>query len=465
MTTKFNPKVYQDKKRIWKKVPGAVLMFKILEWDGRFNDYREPPRGNKYLAKRHELADGKKKLATKTFETLEQARSWQQHGSLAEEVNAASEQEEAQPTPEISVPASSNRMPPAIREPRKEARQVPALTDSSVSESPLFRDVVSEWKRRNFSRLAKGTQSNYERYLRIHFQSMMDVPMRSITPRFIDSWLDERKEGVGKSSQSRKRENFDHELNVLRAVLRYYTDYYEDPEFRFPLKARHAEASRVGRSGQTGSKSKDLTVEELDLFIGELLNGPNPQTMATLAVVQYFQALRISEAAALHWEDVILDWKAPEFSRVLISRHVVYLRGRLEHSYIEQGFKNSSKEEPVKEQPMFPRTFTALKSLFFVGARGLIFRRDDGSFLTYREIQHAYDHAFARAGLPYSGTHVLRHGGTRNVYNETGDLAVAQQLLGNSDLKATLVYAKRHKSALTKVAAGHWERSKTATVG
>jgi site-specific recombinase XerD len=49
-----------------------------------------------------------------------------------------------------------------------------------------------------------------------------------------------------------------------------------------------------------------------------------------------------------------------------------------------------------------------------------------------------------------------------NVYNETGDLAVAQQLLGNADLETTLVYAKRQKSALTKVAATHWERSRLA---
>ena len=181
--------------------------------------------------------------------------------------------------------------------------------------------------------------------------------------------------------------------------------------------------------------------------------------MSTLATVQYFQALRISEAAAIRWEDLHLDWTNPRTSRLVICQHVVFLRGRGSSSYIEAGFKNASKAEPVKEQPMFPESFEAIKLLFKTGATGLVFcDGENGNFFSYREIQHAYDHAFARAKLPYKGTHVLRHGGTRNVYNETGDLAVAQQLLGNSDLQTTLVYAKRQKHALTKVADAHWDR-------
>jgi site-specific recombinase XerD len=61
----------------------------------------------------------------------------------------------------------------------------------------------------------------------------------------------------------------------------------------------------------------------------------------------------------------------------------------------------------------------------------------------------------------------MRHGGCRRVYNEGGgDLAVAQQLLGNSDLKSTLVYAKRSASALTEVAEKQWrEKENTLETG
>jgi integrase len=137
---------------------------------------------------------------------------------------------------------------------------------------------------------------------------------------------------------------------------------------------------------------------------------------------------------------------------------VVYLRRRDTPDYIEKGFKNASADEPVKEQPLFPDAFEALKSMFVVGGQGLIFKNPNGSFFTYRQIQAAYDRAFIGARLPYRGTHVLRHGGTRNVYNETGDLSIAQQILGNSDVETTLVYARRHKGALTKLAESHWEK-------
>ena len=107
---------------------------------------------------------------------------------------------------------------------------------------------------------------------------------------------------------------------------------------------------------------------------------------------------------------------------------------------------------------MFPDTFDALRKCHAGGVGGLIFKNPDGTFFSYRQIQAAYDRAFREAHLPYRGTHVLRHGGTRHVYNETGDLSIAQQLLGNSDFETTLVYARRHKGALTKLAESHWSR-------
>ena len=47
------------------------------------------------------------------------------------------------------------------------------------------------------------------------------------------------------------------------------------------------------------------------------------------------------------------------------------------------------------------------------------------------------------------------------MFNEVADLSIAQQLLGNSDLKTTLVYAKRHAGALTKVVHGYWKKKAT----
>ena len=168
---------------------------------------------------------------------------------------------------------------------------------------------------------------------------------------------------------------------------------------------------------------------------------------AALATLQYFQALRISEAAAVHREDVRLG-EVRSFSRLMVKRSLCWPRKKGVPSYVQVGFKNSgSFEDGVKEQPIFPETHDALSSMFRNNPSqklGLIFTIE-GKHLECRQIQHAYDLAFKRAGC-------------RNLYNESGDLSVAQQLLGDKSEQATKVYARRKASALTEVASEHWEQ-------
>ncbi len=57
----------------------------------------------------------------------------------------------------------------------------------------------------------------------------------------------------------------------------------------------------------------------------------------------------------------------------------------------------------------------------------LIFTQD-GSLLTYRKVQHAYDRAFKKLGLPFSGTHVCRHTGATSFLEKTGDTLALQQM-------------------------------------
>ena len=108
---------------------------------------------------------------------------------------------------------------------------------------------------------------------------------------------------------------------------------------------------------------------------------------------------------------------------------------------------------------MFPEAFAALKELYFIGAKGLVFKNESGEFFTFRSIQWRYERAFNEAGLPFTGTHTLRHGGCRAIYNETGDVALAGMILGNEDSDTVKVYARRDKKALQKLAQAHWKRA------
>ena len=113
----------------------------------------------------------------------------------------------------------------------------------------------------------------------------------------------------------------------------------------------------------------------------------------------------------------------------------------------------------MTELPLFPETYKALME--FRGglpAIGLVFSVQ-GKLFEYRQIQAAYNTAFRRAGLPYSSTHVMRHGGCSAVYNLTGDLTIAQQHLGNKSLETAKVYAHRNSKALTEVAKEIWKNT------
>jgi integrase len=205
-------------------------------------------------------------------------------------------------------------------------------------------------------------------------------------------------------------------------------------------------------------KHRDFTEEEFWLFEKAIRQGEKlGHVLAPMATVQFFQALRISEVAAIHFEDINLNRKEPQESTLRICRHLIYLRQRGRAPMLADGFKNAGGGvNSVKEQPVFQQTYEAIKDVFRIGT-GLIFTNPDGSPLTYRQIQKAYDLAFKRAKLPYRGTHVLRHGGCRRVYNATKDLALAQMLLGNADMDSTLVYAKRDKGAFKDYAKLTWK--------
>jgi integrase len=315
---------------------------------------------------------------------------------------------------------------------------------------------VASWKKRRFPQMALSTRIAYEKLLRLYFSSILDCPMRRITAARVDQWLDELKDPRSWTMQSKKRKDFRHELSLLSTVLSYYDEYFDDEEFRYPIKKnRHMKAIKLGRSG--APKPKDFPEHEFQRFRDELRRLEHGRLWAALATVQYYQAFRISEIAGLHYEDLRFDDTHPEKSRIRIVRSVVWprLKGRL--PFVQDGFKNVDANDGFKEQPMFPETFAELKAYCAQGQRGLVFHMA-GQILEYRWIQVAYNRAFKKAGLPYRSTHVLRHGGCRRVFNDTkGDRRIAGQLLGNTSSSSIETYAKAYSTALTELVERQWK--------
>lgn len=421
MTQKFNPKVYGGKPRLYVAVPRAPRISRLWVWDEGSKEYRTPPQGKCYMAKRYETdAFGVRARRVQFFAALEEARSWQ---AGSDSRNDNSQMAECQ-KPEADLGIS-------------------------------FQEVVEEWKRRCFPRMAESTRVRYQNLLDLYFNSLMAVPIRGFGPKVVDAWIDELKHPDSWTMKSKKRQTFEHELSVLSTILKYYVNYHDDELFQFPIKQRHKEACQLNRSRKV--VSKNLPEAEFLLFREHLAKQKDGLMLAVLATIQYYQALRISEAAALYWEDVYFDWQSLQCSRLKIIRSMVWLRKKGLPAFIKVGFKNADSNEGIKEQPIFPETFDAFLKIYRENAKGLIFSRK-GKYLVYQWLQKQYDRAFIAAGLPYRGTHIMRHGGCSRLFDqEKGDLGLAKQLLGNASYRSVEVYAHRSKTALTEVVARQWE--------
>jgi len=275
--------------------------------------------------------------------------------------------------------------------------------------------------------------------------SLFGVPVRELTAPRIDSWLDEMKNPNHKWIHSKKRKRFKNELKLLSTILGYYEEYYEDAGFRFPIKRRHYEDADLNRQVRV---SKDLSLEEFMLFRETLRKTPHGNVLMALATVQYFQAQRISETAGLYWEDINLDEEKLSNSRLTVRRIIVWPRVRTTPSYIKDGFKNADANEGIKEQPLFPEAYQALMELYEENKKGLVFQID-GRHIEYRLIQFWYDKSFKMAGLPYRGTHIMRHGGCpENVEDVVMDLSqgyrqLAKALFPNARITADKFHVLR----------------------
>lgn len=407
-STQFNPRQYQSKPRVYSAISGRPGVSKLWIWNPSVGEYQAPSRGKSYLARKKVLIGNKRVTTSQFFDSLEQALCWQ-----------------------------------------VEREGGGVLQDRNPSDSPLFREVLHGWKIKVMAKLGQGTQIRYQDMLNKYFTNLLDVRMSEFNSEIVDRWI----EYLLSTFRTSRRIAFKHELDLLSGILRFYDERTNN--FVMPIKRRHRKEIRIS---EPKMKNKDLTETEFYQFREALLKLKDGKILSVMVTVQYFHALRISEVAALSWESVKFDFDNPERSRLLINRSIKWPRKGGMSPVIENNFKNSKVNNGVKEHPLFPESYKALLDIYSAGKKGLIFLQESGEIFGYRSIQQRFNTAFKNAGLDYSATHVMRHGGCRNIYNRFPDLAVAKQHLGNSDIKSVMVYAQRSTEALNEVAKELWQK-------
>ncbi len=418
---KFDPKTFNGRCRVEITLPHATNITRLHVWDQNRKVY-EPTA---FVARRSSLSpEGARTSVRKSFEFLDEARAWQ--AGTTNGVN--------QPANMRAGTTNPNAEPPGMK----------------------FGELVDEFKRRHFPKLARGSQVNYLQQLELHFSALLPLRVLDVTPKVVDDWLESLKANMSKQSRA-KRMTFEKELNLLSTILRFYDEYFEDPQFKLPIKRRHRSDAVVVR--RAAKPERTLSVDDFLTVRTAALSTKYGDLLYVMMTLQFRQALRIGEAAALYWEDVHMDFKDPSGSFIRVRRHMDWTRKRGITSRVVDGLKNSKAAGICKELPMFPETFEALKRIYVLGGKGLVFKNSAGSFFEYRSLQHGYAQAFKAAGVPFGGTHNFRHGGVQLLYNQSGgNQALAGQLLGNEDSETIRNYARLSKTALKDAAKSEWLR-------
>jgi integrase len=282
-------------------------------------------------------------------------------------------------------------------------------------DGPKFEVVVQMWKEAKWKTFEESTQLVYERTLN-YLEFFEGMKVRAITAQVVDQWLKKMTDPKVVKEQNKSRQTYLHELELLSGIFRYYNEYRDDSQFVFPIKRRHREAAivRIVR----GKKKKPMTPEQFELWTEALRAQGNGLMKETIARTQRSGALRISEVAAIHWEDI--DW---DNRTINVHGSVMWPRCDGRGPEIKEGFKNGDE----KIIPISPDAYRLLRALFDQRTGILVFNENERP-LEYRYIQHAYDCASRKAKIDFSGTHVMRRTGASWILNQTGDIDLAKEL-------------------------------------
>ena len=420
MNNTFDDRKYRGKDRIYVPVPKKTGILRLYVWNGK--RYADPKNGKKYDVRRTIIeVNGKRRRVKQMFSDLSEAILWQQGEDSGAKTGDAFG---------------------SLEELAKRSSKLGGMT---------FGNLVNKNKKNHVETLASSTQKRYERIMDRNLPILYPILMDEFKPQVIDEWLNK----LISSERDIRRESYEHEFEMLVTILRFYEEYFdEDANFISPIKKRHKKKALLGKTSV--KITPELTEDEFYLFREKLMYTANGGVFAIMATLQYFQALRISEAAAVYGTDFQIDQNNRPKSRFVCSRGLKWTKDTGKPT-CEGGLKNGQYIGGFKEQPLLPESFTALSLIpdFWKIDRPL-FQTPKGDWFTYRQIQRAYDKAFVMADLSYTGTHIMRHGGCRALYNQTGDLAVAKQHLGNKNMNSVLVYAQRRASALSEVVSKRW---------
>lgn len=308
-------------------------------------------------------------------------------------------------------------------------RSMPPVVRDNLSDT--FKEVferfyVHKEKRQLRRGSLDGFRSRFE-----HLEFFQPLPMSKITPQIVDRWLDLIHDTDYKRLQRVNRLNYQHEYTLLSGIFNYYRNY-ENDSFIIPLLKRHREVACARPKDKQHERMHFLNEDEEIGFLNAL---KVEDRFHDLALLQLNTGLRIGEAAALQFRNI--DFKKSE---LVICQHLDWPRRKGANIVVLPGTKSgASRWVPLTQEcrdMLMRRKSTSKNDRVFTDPR------NDNCWIAYRQIQYAYDRAFAKVSETVRGSHALRHTFAVRYLNQTKDIHALQRLLGHASLEETQGYAK-----------------------
>lgn len=299
-------------------------------------------------------------------------------------------------------------------------RNISTVSDQSngKDKSLSFGEVIERYEREFLRSLSTYTQYKKTQRLSKFSHNIQAVPMCTMSPEVISNHLESMRLLIPKGS---KRCNYDKELKDVASIFNWYKANI-DFTFVNPVTKTHY---RLGKIRDITQKQKDMEIDEFFEFVSHL--SPMFQSMAT---IMFVWALRVGEAAAISDESINFRKK-----QVLIGNVITWQKG---HPSVKKGTK-TGKDAMM---PMTDVVETEIKKLQSNRPKGCKFLfHHNGKPLRYDMILKEFNRALQESGLPYTGTHVIRHT-MATITRKSLGLDASQAILRHTTARMSEEYAR-----------------------
>jgi len=186
--------------------------------------------------------------------------------------------------------------------------------------------------------------------------------------------------------------------------------------------------------------------EEQSKLLHQLIMLEKPQYGVIVLMLE--EGLRVGEALALRWEDVLWGRKA-----IKIRRTLVRMSTKPGVTYVQNSPKSKTSRRTI---PLSERVLEILKKLKERSKTdiGYIFAREDDDSLpySYSSVEFHIRTLCKDLGISYKGMHAFRHTFATNCYNRGCDVKILSKLLGHADVSITYnIYIHLYGDALDEM--------------